>query len=146
VKRLVALAACAAALPVPGSAALPAPRFDRSFGFRTAAGDLYCFGTFPTGHWSSFFCFRPRNGFYVRMTSRDLSTRARVRITRGFDDRLRGYRDRRVRVLRVGGSWASSDAEMVKCHLSARGLTCRHYYGGRFVIGHVRGSRIVRPH
>jgi hypothetical protein len=69
-----------------------------------------------------------------------------VRITRGFDDRLRGYRDRRVTVLRVGCSWASSDAEMVKCHLRARGLTCRHYYGGPFVIGHVRGSRIVRPH
>jgi hypothetical protein len=80
------------------------------------------------------------------MSSRDLSTPTRVRIMRGFDDRLRGYRDRRVQVLRVGRSWSSSDAEVVKCWLRRGGLTCRHYYGGRFVLGRVRGSRIVRPH
>jgi hypothetical protein len=146
VRRFVALGGCAAALLTADAAAAPVPRFDPSFGFRTATDDVYCFMTFPRGHWSGFLCYRPRNGFFVRMASRDLSTRAPVRIMRGFDERLRGYRDRRVQVLGVGRAWASSDAGVVKCLLRRGGLTCRHYLGGRFVLGRMRGSRIVPRH
>jgi hypothetical protein len=146
VKRLVALAGCAAVLLAAGASASPVPRLDPSFGIRPATDDVYCFMTFAGGRWSGFLCFRPRNGFFVRMVSRDLSAPARVWITRGFDDRLRGHRDRRVQVLRVGRSWASSDAEVVKCRSRRGELTCRHYLGGRFVLGRMRGSRIVQRH
>jgi len=146
VTRLVAAAAFASALAAAGAAAAPAPRFDHWLGFRTRGDGVYCFGTAPAKVWTGFICFRPRNGFFVKMDGRDLSTRVRVRITKGFDARLRSYRDRRVGVVRDGASWASSDAEMVKCWVRSTGLICRYYYGGRFALDRSSGYRIVPQH
>jgi hypothetical protein len=112
-------------------------------GFRTANDGIYCMESTPKGVWTGFVCFRPRNGFFAKMAARDLSRRGRVRLARGFDARLRGYHDRRVSVIRAGASWASSDAEMVKCWVRRSGISCRYYYGGRFWLGRRRGSRLM---
>ena len=146
-KRLVAAVAFASTiLAVEGAGALPAARFDYWFGFRTRGDRVYCFGSTRNHVWIGFICFRPRNGFFVKIEGRDLSAHVPVRITKGLDARLRSYHDRRVSVVPDGASWASSDAEMVKCRVRNTGLTCRYYYGGRFALDRISGSRIVPQH
>ena len=85
-----------------------------------------------------FVCFRPSDGRYVSMRG---IFRKHPWFTSGVDERYRGYRSRRVRVLRLGKVWYSSDAEVMTCWSRSRGVTCKHYEGLSFFLGQERGHR-----
>jgi hypothetical protein len=114
---LIAAAAVASAGPV-------IPQYDIQVGtaFRTAGDAAYC-----DLAGASFFCFRPRDGFTIRIGH--LGTK-RPTFTRGYSDRYRGYRNERVRLLPFGRAWFSSDAEVITCWSRRSGLTCKHYDSG----------------
>ncbi len=137
-KRLATLAAVTAA---GAGVAAVIPPYDIEVGtaFRTPDHAAYC--DLGAG---SFFCFRPRDGFFIRLGH---LWGKQPTFTKGFGDRYRGYRNRRLRLIRFGKTWYSSDAEVMTCWSRRGGLTCKHYDSGlTFWIGRRGGYRIyVQP-
>jgi hypothetical protein len=99
---------------------------------RTPGDAAYCSSTFTRQIWSGFTCFRPADGFYIRLRQVQRLTPI---IEKGRDPRYRGYRNARVALLGFGKSWVSSDAEIVSCRSAASGLTCEHHSGLSFWLG-----------
>jgi Tol biopolymer transport system component len=109
------------------------PEFEAWRGFRTRSGGIHCFETGNHG-WTGFMCFRATDGFFVRMTGRDLSTDDPVRVDTGTDPRLDGYENAEVTEVEPGDDWASSDAHMVDCSVRRAAVSCRHASGPGFYL------------
>lgn len=110
----------------------------RDWAFRTSDGKAYCQMEFHRSVFDSFRCFRPSDGFWIRISP--LSARARV--TTGYSAQLRGLRPRHVWLLNFGRQWFSSDAAIVSCWSRRTGLTCKQYDGLSFSLGRSGGYRI----
>jgi hypothetical protein len=131
VKRALALAAIL--VGVPGGGAGAASRVETPWSFRTPGGATYC------GLSDGFVCLRPSDGFYIRLTR---LPRTYPDFATGWSDRYRGYRNLQVRLLRFGQTWYTSDAEVIRCQSSRRGVTSKHWGGLFFRIGRHTGYRI----
>ena len=112
-------------------------QFEAWRGFRTRSGGIHCFETGKHG-WNGFMCFRATDGFFVRMTGRDLSTDDPVRVDTGMDPGLLGYESAEINEIEPGDDWASSDAEMVVCSVRRDAVECRHASGHGFFLDQTR--------
>jgi hypothetical protein len=95
--------------------------------------------------WTDFVCFTPNDGFYVKMTNVLYPERG-FRITKGYRQGFRGYRNLKAPLWGFGRTWYSSDAQVVTCKSRRTGLTCRHYQGHGWWLGRYRGYRIFSAH
>lgn len=95
----------------------------QQYAFRAPGNLAYC-GYILNG-WR---CISPKTGDWVQFT---LIYGERVRVSYGRDARLVGYRNTRVDLLRPGASWASSDAEVIRCWATRTSLSCAHSSGLR---------------
>jgi TolB protein len=111
--------------------------FEAWRGFRTRSGGIHCFMTGKRG-WNGFACFRATDGFYVQMVGRDLSTDEPVRVLTGTNLVLRGYENAEVKEIEPGGSWFSSDAQMVGCSVRRAAVLCRHVSDHGFFLDQAR--------
>jgi hypothetical protein len=135
VRSLVPLLAClATALLAPGLA-----RAETLEAFKTPGEAAYCQMEISNGIFNAFRCFTPNDGWWIRFSS--LNGR-NVQVTKGTDDRYRGYRSSAFQLLPFGKTWWSSDASVVTCVSRSTGLTCKEYNGLTFWIGRYRGYRI----
>jgi hypothetical protein len=123
------------------SVAWPASAGANSFpAFKTPDEAAYCEMEFPGDRFDTFRCFTPNDGFWIRFTG--IYDGRDVHVTKGYDDRYRGYRSSAYSLLRFGEEWASSDARMIVCKSRRSGLTCKHWDGLTFWLGRYRGYRI----
>ena len=114
--------------------------FEAWRGFRTRSGGIHCFMTGKQG-WNGFVCFRASDRFYVQMVGRDLSTEDPVRVLMGTNPGLLGYENAEVKEIEPGGSWYSSDAQMVGCSLRLSSVRCRHASNRGFYLDLSRHMR-----
>jgi hypothetical protein len=102
--------------------------------FRTPGDAVYCRGYLE--------CVTPNDGFWIRFSG---GYTDEARITKGYAERWRGFRDRSVRVLGFDSrAWMSSDAAVFTCVSRRTGLTCNHWQGLAFWLGRFRGYRTYR--
>jgi hypothetical protein len=103
--------------------------------FRTPGDAAYC--SFA----GDIRCVRPADGFWIRISGAIVGP---ARVTKGYDESLRGFRNRRVRVLRFGDAWISSDAAVYTCVSRRTALTCHEVRGRAFRLERSGGHRIYR--
>ena len=99
------------------------------FWFKTPGDAAYCRMEFGAKQFAAFRCITPNDGFWVRISGRLYHPGKDVRVTKGYDPRFKGYRER-VQVIPFGRTWATSDAEVITCRSRRSGLTCRHPMSG----------------
>jgi hypothetical protein len=134
VRLLIVAAAVAIGLGVTHSA-----RAETIEAFKTPGEAAYCQMETSNFSLNAFRCFTPNDGWWIRFTGLE---RGNVQITKGTDDRYRGYRSSMFDLLSFGKTWWSSDAAVITCVSRASGLTCKEYNGLTFWIGRYRGYRI----
>ena len=133
--RLTALATVSIAALLPGIARAA----DSSPAFKTPGEAAYCQMEFTKNYFDAFRCFTPNDGWWIRFSG---LTGSNVQITKGVDERYRGYKDSSFSLLRFGKTWWSSDADTITCWSRSTGLTCKQFDGLTFWIGRYRGYRI----
>jgi hypothetical protein len=107
--------------------------------FKTPGEAAYCQMEFSGNMFSAFRCFTPNDGWWVRFTGINGKN---AQVSKGIDDRYRGYRSSAYHPLPFSKTWWSSDASVITCWSRSTGLTCKHYDGLSFWIGRYRGYRI----
>jgi len=126
-----------------GVAAMPwtssPARADSTPAFKTPREAAYCQMEFTRNSFDAFRCFTPNDGWWIRISGLMGNN---VQVTKGIDDRFRGFRSSSYGLLRFGKTWLSSDASVVTCWSRSTGLTCKHNGGLTFWIGRYRGYRI----
>lgn len=109
-------------------------------GFKTPGGAAYCRMEFSSrGAFYAFRCFRPSDGFWVRLEG--IFAGSNVRATKGYSERFRGLKAS-APVLGFGREFSSSDAQVITCWSRSTGITCKHYDGLAFWLGRSVGYRI----
>lgn len=133
----VALSTLAAALI--GALSPQLARADSLPAFKTPGEAAYCQMQFVRNGFDAFLCFTPNDGWWIRFTG---VMGQNVQVTKGYNNRYRGYRSSAYGQLAFGTTWSSSDAMLVSCRSRSNGLTCKHFGGLSFWIGRYKGYRI----
>jgi hypothetical protein len=107
--------------------------------FKTPGEAAYCQMEVTRHTFTAFRCFTPNDGWWIRFNG---LMGDNVQVTKGIDDRYRGFRSSSYSLLGFGKTWLSSDASVVTCTNRSTGLTCEHRGGLTFRIGRYRGYRI----